>query len=126
VHDSAQRLHISAQGIIISSPFAIFSQMVAQLIHVSAHMPQTLEHMGLMSIIHFIAISHMPEQSCIRHIISADTEMPLLILIIIVSLHIAIQLQQSSMRRCISVYAPFSSWWFFQLVFPQAIGRERS
>jgi hypothetical protein len=116
--DSAQRLHISAQRIIISSPFAIFSHMAAQLIHISAHMPQTLGHMGLMRIMHFMAISHMSEQSCIMHIISADIDMPLFIPIIIVSLHIAIQLQQSSIQRCISgvrsifIMVVFSNWYF--------------
>jgi len=102
VQESAQRLHISAQRIIISLPLAIFSHIVAQLVHISAHMPQTLGHIGLMRIMHFMAISHMSEQSCIIHIISADMLMPFFMHIIIVSLHIAIQLQQSSIQRCIS------------------------
>jgi hypothetical protein len=92
VHDSAQRLHISAQRIIISLPLAIFSHMVAQLMHISAHVPQTFGHIGLMRVMHFIAISHISEQSCIMQIISADMVMPLFIHIIAVSLHIAMQL----------------------------------
>ena len=80
---------ISAQRIIISLPLAIFSHIVAQLMHISAHMPQTFGHIGLMRIMHFMAISHMSEQSCIIHIISVDMLMPFFMHIIIVSLHSA-------------------------------------
>jgi hypothetical protein len=102
VQDSAQRLHISAQRIITSLPIAIFSHIMAQLMHISAHIPHTLGHIGLMRMRHFMAISHMSMQSCIMHIISADIFMSPFMHIIIVSLHIAIQLQQSSIQRCIS------------------------
>jgi hypothetical protein len=102
VQDSAQRLHISAQRIIVSLPFAIFSHIIAQLMHISAHMPQTLGHIGLMRIMHFIAMSHISEQSCIMQTISAVMVMPLFIHAIIVSPHIVMQLQQSSIQRCIS------------------------
>jgi hypothetical protein len=100
--DSAQRLHIFAQRIIISLPIAIFSHMAAQLMHISAHMPHILGLIGLMRIMHFIAMSHISEQSCIMHIISADIFMSLFMQVIMVSLHIAIQLQHSSIQFCIS------------------------
>jgi hypothetical protein len=99
--ESAQRLHISAHRIIISLPLAICSHIAAQLMHISAHIPHILGHIGLMRIMHFMAMSHMSLQSCIMHIISADI-LPSFMHIIIVSLHIAIQLQQSSIQRCIS------------------------
>jgi hypothetical protein len=118
VHDSAHRLHISAQRIIISLPLAIFSHIIAQLMHVSAHMPQTLGHIGLMRIIHLIAMSHISEQSCIMQANSAVMVMPFFIHIIIVSPHMVMQLQQSSIQRCISCVRSifsmvvFSDWDF--------------
>ncbi|HEV2646765.1 MAG TPA: hypothetical protein VGU46_10410 [Acidobacteriaceae bacterium] len=118
VQEAAQRLHISAQRIIISLPLAICSHMVMHFMHISAHMPHICGHIGLMRIMHFMAMSHISMQSCIMHIISADMVMPLFMHIIIVSLHIVMQLQQSSIQRCIScvrsifIMGVFSSFGF--------------
>jgi hypothetical protein len=101
-HDAAQRLHISAQRIIISLPFPICSHIVAQLVHISAHIPHILGDIGLMRIMYFMAVSHISAQSCIMHIISADIFMSLFMHFIIVSPHIAIQRQHSSIQFCIS------------------------
>jgi hypothetical protein len=99
LQDSAHRLHISAQRIIISSPAAIFSHIAAQLMHISMHMPHILLLIGDIRIMQRIAMSHMSMQSWSMHIISRLME-PFCIPIIIVSLHIVMHMQQSSIHRC--------------------------
>jgi hypothetical protein len=99
LQESAHLRHISAQRIIISSLLPICSHIVAQLMHISLHVEQTLPHIGDMRIMHRMAIWHMSMQSSIMHIISIVME-PFFMHIIMVSMHMLMHMEQSSIHRC--------------------------
>jgi|GEM_PF-6783246 hypothetical protein len=99
LQESAHLLHISAQRIIISSLLPICSHIVAHLMHISAHIEQTLPHIGDMRIMHRMAVWHISMQSSIMHIISIVME-PFFMHIIMVSMHMLMHMEQSSIHRC--------------------------
>lgn len=67
--------------------------------HISAHMEQTLPHIGDMRIMHRMAVWHISMQSSIMHIISMVMEL-FFKHIIMVSMHIVMHMEQSSIHRC--------------------------
>jgi hypothetical protein len=112
--DSAQRLHISAQRIIISS-CPIF--MLLHIRHISAHIAHILPLIMDPRIMQPIAIWHMAAQSWSMQHISGV--MPSILLhFIIVSMHIDMHMPQSSIHRHMDFISIFiiSIGFTFQLV----------
>jgi hypothetical protein len=101
VQDSAHRRHISAQRIIIGLSL-IPSHMAAHIMHISVHIMHIFPLMGDMRIMQLAHISHISMQS-MNMVIIFMSILPLFMHCIMVSMHMAMQLRQSSIHRRISI-----------------------
>jgi hypothetical protein len=101
VQHSAQRRHISAQRIIMGLSL-MPSHMAAHIMHISAHIAHILPHMGDMRIMQSAHILHISMQSMNMHIIFMSI-LPIFMQCIMASMHMAMQLRQSSIHRRISI-----------------------
>jgi hypothetical protein len=79
----------------------MLSHMVAHAMHISAHIAHIFPHMGDMRIMPLADIWHISMQSMNMHIIFMSI-LPLLMHCIMVSMHMVMQLRQSSIHRRIS------------------------
>jgi hypothetical protein len=99
--DPAHRRHISAQRFIVGlSPMP--SHMIAHVVHISAHIAHISPLIGDMRAMQLAHIWHISMQSMKVHIIFMSI-LPLFMHCIMVSMHIAMQLRQSSIHRRISI-----------------------
>jgi hypothetical protein len=99
--DSAHRRHISAQRINIGLSL-MASHMAAHIMHISAHIAHIFPHIGDMRTMPLAHIWHISMQSINMHIIFMSI-LALAMHCIMVSIHIAMQLRQSSTHRRISI-----------------------